>query len=57
LNGQLDLAPGGARSYGRLGIGRPPKTDLNDVESDRDGSGYAESYNYNMLHLILGQKW
>jgi hypothetical protein len=35
----------GVRSYGRLGVGRPPKTDLGDIESNRGGGGYAESYN------------
>jgi hypothetical protein len=30
--------PGGVRSDGRLGIGRPPKTDLDNVESDRGES-------------------
>jgi hypothetical protein len=44
LNGQLDLALGGV-SYGRLWVGRPPKTDLDDIESNRGGGGYAESYN------------
>jgi hypothetical protein len=43
---EVDLAaPGGVRSYGRLGVGKPPKTDLDDIESNRDGSAYAESYN------------
>jgi hypothetical protein len=37
--------PGGVRSYGRLGIDRPPKTDLDDVESNRGGGGYVEDYN------------
>jgi hypothetical protein len=30
--------------------------DLNDVESDRNGGGYAESYNYTMLHHFLRQE-
>jgi hypothetical protein len=37
--------PGGVRSQDRLGVGRPPKTDLDDVESNRGGGGYAEGYN------------
>jgi hypothetical protein len=36
--------PGGVRSWGRLGIGRLPKTDLDDVGSNRDGGGYVEDY-------------
>jgi hypothetical protein len=32
------------RSYGRLGVGRPPKANLDGVESNRGGGGYAESY-------------
>jgi hypothetical protein len=39
------LPPGGVRSWGLFGIDRPPKTDLDDVESNRDGGGYAEGYN------------
>jgi hypothetical protein len=27
---------------GRLGIDRPPKMDLDDVESNRGGGGYAK---------------
>jgi hypothetical protein len=45
LSGQLDLAPGEVRSYDRLGVDRPPKTDLDDVESNMDEGGYAENYN------------
>jgi hypothetical protein len=37
-------------------VGRPPKTDLDDVELNRDGGGYVESYNYTMLHLPLGHE-
>jgi hypothetical protein len=35
-----------ARSWGRLGVGRPPKIDLDDVESNRGRGGYAKNYNY-----------
>jgi hypothetical protein len=28
-----------------LGVDRPPKMDLDGVESNRDGGGYVESYN------------
>jgi hypothetical protein len=38
--------PSGRRDpRGCLGIGRPPKADLDDVESNRDGGGYVEDYN------------
>jgi hypothetical protein len=30
---------------GHLGIGRASKTDLDDIESNRGGGGYAECYN------------
>jgi hypothetical protein len=33
------------RSWGRLRVGTPPKTDLSDVKLNRDGGGYVESYN------------
>jgi hypothetical protein len=33
------------RFLGRHGVDRPPKTDLNDVESNMGGGGYVESYN------------
>jgi hypothetical protein len=39
------LPPVGVRSQGRLDVSRPPNMDLADVESNRDESGYAESYN------------
>jgi hypothetical protein len=41
------LPSGRLRSYGRFGVGRPPKADLDNVESNRGGGGYAESYTYN----------
>jgi hypothetical protein len=39
------LLLGGIRSLGCLRVDRPPETDLDDVESNRGGGGYAESYN------------
>jgi hypothetical protein len=45
LDEQLDLAPGRGEILGSSWIGRPPKTDLDDVESNRDGGGYVEDYN------------
>jgi hypothetical protein len=32
------------RSLGHLGVGRPLKTDLDDVELNRGGGRYAKSY-------------
>jgi hypothetical protein len=43
LNGQLDLVPGRGKIL-RLGVGRTPKMDLDDVESNR-GGGDAKRYN------------
>jgi hypothetical protein len=39
-----------------LGDDRTPKTDLDDIESNRDRGGYVESYNQTTLHLFLGQE-
>jgi hypothetical protein len=38
----VDIAPQEGRDPR---VGRPPKMDLDDVESNRGGDGYAESYN------------
>jgi hypothetical protein len=45
LGVQLDLAPGRGKVLGRLGVGRPLKTDLDDIESNMDEGGYAEGCN------------
>jgi hypothetical protein len=39
------LSPWRGRFYGRLGVGRLTKTDLDDVELNRGGCGYAKRYN------------
>jgi hypothetical protein len=44
MRGMELASTGEARSYGRFGVGRPPKTDLDDVKSNRGRGGYVESY-------------
>jgi hypothetical protein len=48
------LPLGGVRSYGRLGVGRPPKIYLNDVESNKGGGGLRNAITRTTQHLLLG---
>jgi hypothetical protein len=50
------LPPERGEILGRLGIGRPPKTDLDDVELNRGGVDMWKITTRITLHLLLGQE-
>jgi hypothetical protein len=44
------------RSHGRLGVGRPPKTNIGDVESNGVEVDMRKVKTITTLYLLLGQE-
>jgi hypothetical protein len=50
------ILPWGVRSQSRLGVDSPPKTDLDNVKSNRIEVDMRKPITKAILHLLLGQE-